>query len=211
MPDEDEYAEFNAKTEASRQQLVLARAEAIDAYASLEHWLCSLFAGLTKMDHDAAAIVFYRIANTRSRNAIIEDLLRRRFGTTYRAYWNSMLKFLGQLDQKRNQIVHWHIGGSPEAEYIAAALQRPGNSYFLDPDGSKLTQTDLTDFMGRAQFAATSICCFCLLEWGGFSDPDEPRAWHDTFLQPLIYPPPEAHPLSRMLQGRRSPPESSQA
>jgi hypothetical protein len=202
MPEEDEFAEFNAKTEASRQRFLLARAEAIDKYASLEHWLCSLFASLTKLDHSDAAIIFYRIGNARSRNAIIQELLDRQFGEIYHVYWRSMFKFIRKIDMKRNEIVHWHMGGNSADEHIAAALRPPGKSFFLDPQTASRTHDDLTDFMARTQFAATSICCFGLLKWGGLDD--DKTAWREVFFRPITYPPPESHPLFRMMSSFQS-------
>jgi hypothetical protein len=99
--------------------LQLARANAINAYASVEQSLCRVFGHLLRTDLDRAAIVFYSITNTHARNRIIDGLLEKRHGTTYEAYWNGipntqnrrgMFTTIRQLDQSRNEIVHWHIG-----------------------------------------------------------------------------------------------------
>ena len=87
-------------------ELMIARAGAIQAYAYLEFCLASLFARLLQTDIDAAGIVFYRIINARSRNRILNDLKKNRCRDIYPEYWNSLIKNMTELDQKRNEIVH---------------------------------------------------------------------------------------------------------
>lgn len=51
---------------------LLARAQAIDAYAQVERWLNFLFSNLLGTPHDIGGIVFFRITNSSSRLAIID-------------------------------------------------------------------------------------------------------------------------------------------
>jgi hypothetical protein len=98
--------------------LYIARSRAIDAYSRIEQSLSMLLSYLLGTSMDLAAIVFFRITNANSRNAIIEDLLAKRHGETYKAYWDGipgthnkrgLFTWLRQLDADRNKIVHWAV------------------------------------------------------------------------------------------------------
>jgi hypothetical protein len=84
----------------------IARAEAIDAYSGLEISLARLFAEMLGTKPDLAGIVLFRIGNARARNKMIEQLIKPKYGPKYNFYWNSVFKFIGQLDQRRNEVVH---------------------------------------------------------------------------------------------------------
>jgi hypothetical protein len=97
------------------QSLQLARAAVIEGYAGVEESLASLFAALLGAWPHHAAVVFWRLTNTSSRNKIIEQLLTSRFGTQFDSYWHGqkhvggLFTLIRQLDQTRNELVHWRV------------------------------------------------------------------------------------------------------
>jgi hypothetical protein len=205
-PNDNDDPAYYAKQDADRNRLLLARAEALDTYAGLEHWLCGLFARLTSLDDETAGIVFYRITNFRARNTILEKLLDRKLGHDYRLFWNSMFEFIRQLDQKRNEIVHWHFGAKLDGEDHVSALRPPGSTgFFILPDQPSLSHAELTDFAERASFATISVTMFSLFKWGGL-DEDRLAPWREIFARPITYPPLEAHPQFRLWRGQRTRP-----
>jgi hypothetical protein len=90
------------------------RGKAIQSYAFLEQSLFQLFCALSGMDMKTAGTMFFRINNTRARNAIIDKLFRNNFGDQMIPFRNSLISGLSSMDQNRNEIVHWHaVCGSP--------------------------------------------------------------------------------------------------
>lgn len=192
------------------KKLSNARADAINAYAGLELELCRLFGLLTKIESDTAHLIFFRIVNYRARNAIVGDIIKKEFGKTYQVYWRSMFKMIGRLDQKRNAIVHWHIGGSLKDERIIPALRSPLES-FPSLESPGLRYEEIAEFTEQARFVAVSIFFFGLMAWGAIEkwSPDGQQTLRETFLRPLTYPLPDTHPISRILKGRGNRPRSS--
>jgi len=177
----------------SENELLLARAKAIQGYATVEQSLCSLFAHLMGAPPDLAGIVFFRIVNSRSRNAILEGLLKRRAPHQYRAYWESLLKEINFTDQQRNEIVHWHtavnVGQTVELRLI------PPNFWIMTESTPYYTAAKLLEFEAKCDFLSRSMNMFYLLLRIDFPL-DSRKAWHEICLQELTYPPPDTHPLS---------------
>jgi hypothetical protein len=204
--------------QASLVTLLARRAQAIDAYAAVESELKNLLTGLIDINHKQAAIIFYRMMNSRARNAMFQDLIAIRYPEFFKPYWASMLKFITDLDAKRNRIVHWHIGGRQTFDdgkefktRIEPAMLNPTNENFfpIDDEAPNVDAIDLLDFIRRAYFAANSINVFWFFAGGKFEEfkdeigGDAPT-WRETFLQRPAYPPPAAHPLSRLMQESES-------
>ncbi|HXO68819.1 MAG TPA: hypothetical protein VN838_07640, partial [Bradyrhizobium sp.] len=82
----DELAnqEFQAKWQQVTDRLIFARAAAIDSYAAVEQQLMNVFSTLLDIDQDVGSLVFYRVVNARSRNAMIQDLVIKKHGQTYK-------------------------------------------------------------------------------------------------------------------------------
>src|SRR5437588_2076306 len=133
------------------QRLKIARADAIEAYSNLELALCRLLALLLGTKVDLAGIVFFRINNTRARSAALDSLLRHKYGTKYNLYWNSVFKLITQLDNERNQIVHWrtqldlHWGRKKQLSSVTAKLMPP-NMWDTRPKRPFITEKGLKDF-----------------------------------------------------------------
>src|SRR5216684_1718085 len=86
------------------------RGQAINAYAGLEQALCFLLEPLTGRPVPVAATIFYKIRNLRDVTDILGKLLMFRHRETYKVFWKSFSNFIGKITEKRNSIVHWHVG-----------------------------------------------------------------------------------------------------
>jgi hypothetical protein len=203
----------------------IARSVAIEAHANLEFVLSKLFAQLLHADDARAAIVFFRITNARSRNAIIEGLLEREHGEQYDIYWHGepgddkgkrktrgLLALIRNLDDRRNEIVHWHVirsyGITPSGfKKQAEELRSVGSWYKLPGQTQKITTESLTEFTAKCEFASGSIHKFVKFTTTEAIpiDPVERETWLQIFLQPVSYPPSDNHPLSPNYIGPGSP------
>lgn len=180
-------------------RLRVARGQAIQNYAQLEYALCSLFTHLLQTTPDMAATVFYRNANARSRNMILSKLLQKRHGADYGAFWKSAVKRIKGLDDRRNEIVHWHeatdfFENEAGDTMIGANLIAP-NYWDRTSASRSLGVDELRSFSLECDFITRSLNMFLLLLMGRLSDPSSP--WHELCRQPVTYPPPDDHPLSR--------------
>lgn len=88
-------------------ELDLARLAAMKAYAELEHELCLLFKVVMNCEAVVASAIFYQIANTRTRYAIMGSLLDIRHRETWKPAWPKIETWLGPCDTARNHIIHW--------------------------------------------------------------------------------------------------------
>ncbi len=186
--------------------LQISRANAINAYASVEKSLCRIFGHLLTTELNLAAIVFYSITNTHSRNRIIDELLEKRYGTTYEAYWNGipdthnkhgMFKIIRQLDQRRNEIVHWHIGFHPD-DIPRLGLTKPSIYPLIEPNSPSISVQDLNQFVEKADFVSRSLTIFYVLISSPIVSEEEAlQPLQEIFQQPASYPPSDTNPLSR--------------
>ena len=113
---------------------LVERARAIDSYARVEHSLSSLFADLLGTHRDIGGIVFFKITNASARNAMIESLLEKKHGATYEAFWSGipntpnkrgLFTLVRQLDQTRNEIIHWTTVNSVSGDPPTRLIQHP--------------------------------------------------------------------------------------
>ena len=96
-------------TEGNGAKLIMLRGEAINSYSGLEIALLQSMISFGDIKRDVASIIFYKITNTGARNAIVDRLKKRAWKDKYNLFWNSLMKGIGQLDNERNVIVHWHM------------------------------------------------------------------------------------------------------
>lgn len=205
----------------------LARAEAIDAYASLEHALLMLFSNAINTRPDHAAIVFTRMVNTRSRNEIISELINSKFGDEAKKFTKSLIKQVQKVDSIRNKIVHWSITykGSGSSIPINPPPEMLKNPFLSHPnlhkmDGDELYINDLIDFIAHVNFLcgvietlAWSIQIETLGKIKGmetFFEKDKTPLSREIFLQQVDYPPPSDSLLYRFYRAPSHPPEPSQ-
>lgn len=201
-------------SQISGDELMLLRAQALDYYSDLEHTLCLLFAGLLGVDAVVAGRVFYRIANSRSRHVILESLLDYRSQNTYKQFWDSLQKLLRQLDTTRNQIVHWHhisVGDlgeettfpPPPGAMLESRLAAPQSWYAT----GHLTSFDLEAFCEKCEYVTRAANVLMSVLNGTDNDYGEPAGLRQSVCQqPIPYPPPDTHPLSRNYKGPESQP-----
>jgi hypothetical protein len=171
------------------------------------------------------AIVFYRITNTHSRNQILNDLLSKRCGSTYEAYWNGipgapnrkssgMAAIIRQLDASRNEIVHWHVGikilGDNDPIGPVGLIKPDVWPIEREADKRVITIEELSDFIGKADFARRSLNTFFLLLSKQLPEDENTKALREIYQQPASYPPPDTNPLSRNYREPESPPRSWQ-
>ncbi|HEY0848753.1 MAG TPA: hypothetical protein VGD96_02495, partial [Bradyrhizobium sp.] len=114
------------------------------------------------------------------------------------------LKLIRQLDQTRNQIVHWKAVGL--ASVVGFGLVPP-NIWRGKKDQGKLITQDIYEFVAK---------CHCLrLYAGNFNwrtiryqdgeDSEKARKWLDIFDRPPAFPPGPDHPLFQTWQLHRTP------
>jgi hypothetical protein len=117
--------------------------------------------GALARGEERTAIVFFRITNTSARNAIVEQLLKKTHDTKYDTYWHGqagasvqrripgLFALIQQLDNRRNEIVHWHSRSSSSstgerwddlapAYYWARAPHLPPRTWGLSASVAKL-------------------------------------------------------------------------
>lgn len=209
MVDPSKMADFDEMVAEAEDNFLVARALAIQAYAEVERSLCWMFGFLIEVDDNVAGIIFYRMVNSRSRLAVIEDLKKLRWGDKYDAYFRSVIRALKPLDQERNQIVHWHGQPWHMPERSRGGYLRPANfsaggdiEKWIDPE-------QLIEFAYKCDFYARSINMMVFTEALPIPISEDPSQY--ILQQPAAYPPPEGHPLFRKRRVRGNPPQSSEA
>jgi hypothetical protein len=185
-------------TKIRADPVIMLRSAAVNNYAVLEQSLCRLFSFLLGAQEDRATIVFYRIVNTKSRNTIISKLMQRQFRDEIHLFWNSSLKLLRSLDERRNQIIHWHVvtniqstdDGNNSAHLTLNPPESLGSTEPLTQQ--PLGEDQLVEFIRRADFMARLLNMFCFHHVSG--PLEEP--WPEIFRQAVVYPAPPDHPLN---------------
>lgn len=199
-------------------EFLALRGRAIEGYSNLEFFLCCLMADLIGCSHEVAGIIFYKITSTRSRSEILDKLFRRRHKGASRTYWNSLLREVGKLDERRNQIVHWTTIATdhPDEGIGAGRAMRPAN-IFSQSDVPSIERAHLLDFIIACDFWCGSVQAFTRflnppIRRGQSDLPaDELEAWRDIFQRPAEYPPPSSHPLFQSHAALESQRTASQA
>jgi hypothetical protein len=195
---------FPARADAENA-LRIARARALEAYATIEESLCVICADVLRAPPEYTGVLFFKIAAARARNRAVEDLIRKRFGATYNLYWNSLIKNLTPIDQERNEIVHWqsaeevgYDGGVAWYEYKLT----PPNIWDLRPTTPFKATENIEAFIAKCGFYSRSINIFKVIIIEDMArDAGERRTWLDIFQQAITYPPPDTHPLSPNYRG----------
>lgn len=206
----------DAAIEHTRSLLQTARGQALDAYSGLEQILMEVFCYLIDANLGRGGIVFFRLASVGLRNRVIADLIESKHGTKFNAFWfgtdkeGGLLTILRQVDQRRNEIVHW----KPVYERkVGEFVLRPPNLWHIKPNYPFITIDDIYEFIAKADCVRHYAGNFNWLttRYREGDDSAHARAWLDKFEQPPAYPPPTGHPLFQMWQERRTRPKSFQA
>lgn len=190
--------------------ILVARANAFSAYSSFENSLCESFAKLTGMDRDVAGLIFYKINNYRTRDTIIEKLIRRRFNKVYNASWSSIFRLSKQLSDRRNELAHWQERASVSIEdgilnidVADDVVLVPPNMWWQSENTPTRSINDIFETANALDYLGRTIGMFNLLLMDGLlisehvisGRLDAVNTWHKRFLEPIPYPPPEDHPL----------------
>ena len=139
-----------------------------------------------------AGITFFRINNARSRVSILDQLLKKKYGSKYNVFWNSIIKQLQKLDGQRNQVVHWTTVITWTDDPFVSLI--PPNYWDEDKNTPALLLEDLVEFAEKCKHFTDVLSCFL------YTLRDEPfvkPTWPKVFQQAMEYPLPLDHPLSR--------------
>jgi hypothetical protein len=178
----------------------LVRANAINAYASLEMHLGMLFETLLGSDPQKAYVVFASVINSQARLRMISRLLQLSFGDRYITFFDSLSEKLSGLDSTRNKVAHWivlnsYTGGKKFKPKKDVALHGHPNLF----SGEVLYRHDLIDFHNRTEFYGNIVFMFAQFirapDLIDSSRNPTKRKWSDVFGEKIAYPPSEDHPL----------------
>ncbi len=188
---------------AAEVRLLVSRSLAIQAYATLEQSLCRLFTYLSGTSDHVGATVFFRLTNSQSRIAILEQVMCLKHPGSHRTFFKSLIKMLKPLDGTRNEIVHWHtvqvVGGG-----IADYKLEPPNFWVWQPTTRTHDAESLAEFSIKCDYVSRAVNIFT---WVLRGEPDLPEELHELCRRPLTYPPPP-HGLSVLT--RTAPPSPPQ-
>jgi hypothetical protein len=176
---------------------MLARADAIDRYAQVEHVLANLFILLSRCDEHAGNMVFFRVGASH-RASLFADLLELRFGKKYDTFWRGetkskkgMFALLNKLDADRNAIVHWHTL-IDQRGVIRLELRKP--AFWTNWDKQVISTREMRDFAQRARFCALLVRRFTQFNTPDFPMPEEWQStWVKAFESRPVYPPAPNH------------------
>ena len=189
-------------------ELNALRGVAIQSYARLEQSLCGIFGHLAGVTDQIAGIIFFKMVNARSRIAVMERLKRLKHGDAHNLFFNSIMSEAGRLDGVRNHVVHWHtiqtVNATDEGGTWTVFLSPP-NFWDFDDNSPTMTFDDLREFDARCDLYSRALN----LLRGYWLHPKRETTWRDIFEQPLRYPLPEGHPLTRLPTAPPTQPESS--
>jgi hypothetical protein len=192
------------QAEQSRAMLQFVRGRALDAYSGFEQIYMEVLAHLIGTDLGIGGIIYFRLTSAGLRNRTIEDLIERKHGDRFNAYWfgtkdrPALRELIRQIDDRRNQIVHWKPVFNHD---IGEFVLRPPNLWAAKKNSPFLTIDDICEFKAKTD---------CVRHYAGnfnwrtvrYSEgqiSDHARAWLDKFEQPPVYPPPDTgHPLSKL-------------
>lgn len=179
----------------SSHRLKIVRADALQAYATVEQSLCVLLSILLRIPIEQAGTIFFRMVNARSRIAVLQDLLKDVHEDKFKPFWTPTSKRLVFLDGERNKIVHWHMGVFYQGTDAVAHLAKP-TGWFPTDDDSRMFVEEIETFSLECEFWANALASF------GADLRPKPLETDDAlpsiFLQPIAYPPPESHPLHQI-------------
>lgn len=155
-------------------------------YSHVESAQVDILEALLTIKTVPASILLHSVQNARSRNAMIQGLLRHYHADKFKTFWTGCSEFLSALALYRNAIVHWH----PHINiYVAkkGGVTRSANAIGNPMYGRGSKSLELEDF---APFDAD--CGYIreiLLDFGRFLKtfkPDDPLP--DKFSRPTIRP-----------------------
>jgi hypothetical protein len=175
----------------------------------MESALCILFAGLADMTHERAALIYYKIGHSATRNGMIESLMEHVHGATFAPFWDTAIKgrgnaaipgfwkFIESLDRTRNNIVHWHPAESVSVTLGSSETRRwedirPAFHNVRLKGETPIATPEFNDFIQRAEYAEQMLIRFHLAIVKPKNLGGELQTWLQIFQKPHVYPPPES-------------------
>lgn len=113
------------------RKLEAAVGAAVHAYSGVESAQENILQYALKIGPVPASIILHSVANSRSRNEMIQGLLRNSYDDQFKPFWAKCTDFLNKLSLYRNAIVHWHphtniyLSEDTEALKAASAIGNP--------------------------------------------------------------------------------------
>lgn len=163
--------------------------------------MASLLSVVAGTDRETANIIFFRIASADSRNKIIEKLFQKKFAERYNLFRNSLIKQLGPIDRERNEVVHWNVVNVVSADVsgntVSSLLLTPPAHWIPNSTTPQKDSRDLIMFAIKCDFYTRFINMFCAIVGTlvGQLPQDIIDEWEAIFSSPIVFPPPEGHPL----------------
>lgn len=186
---------FLIDIDETHQTFMIARASAIEHYANIEQVLASLCAYLMGVTVDIAGIPFFKMNNARARLAMLERLLKKKHGNTYNIFWNSLVKQLQPIDDRRNLIVHWITEKTVTSNNEQWSCLVGANYWDRTENSEKIHLSDMYEFILKCDFFYHLIQHFL---WLISESPKKiHESWPEICQQPIVYPAPNNHPLYR--------------
>lgn len=120
--------------------------------------------------------------------------MRKRHKDYELAYLQQAIKFIGTLDQNRNELVHWHT-----SVYLTSATLEmrliPPNYWDNTAATPYWTANKLREFSERCDFITRCLNIFMLITYKPEMTHPKRESWLQAFRESLVYPPPSTHPL----------------
>jgi hypothetical protein len=115
-----------------------------------------------------------------------------------------------QLDQSRNEIVHWHVGFRSEPAKDGyqgpAGLVKPDVWPLIkDPEKRVISNQELVQFIDKADFVHRFLNIFFIVLQG--EKHEGVLSLRGIFRQPAVYPPEDTNPMSRNYKAPEGPPQ----
>jgi len=193
--------------------MLVARAKALEEYALLESSLARLFTSLLGTSDQKGSIVFFAMG-AGSRARILRSLLEALHKKQYDVHWygeagspgtprtGGLFTLIHQLDSERNKIVHWHPVQKVEllgdGNNKSSLELMPPHFWNRAPKATPIAAQMLIDFKKKANFVYRSISMFYVntdAQFRGRFGEDVRTIWLDILARPVLYPPPATHPI----------------
>lgn len=172
-----------------------ARFVALKQYSDLEYQLCMLLQITLKIEAEAAAIIFHRITNMRTKYTIIAELLKLDDRLNFEQHWKKIAKWLAPCDEARNKIVHWEHGntivitiGDSETTTVHdnPHLQNPAKRFQPSQHANTISESDI--WVSRDKMRVMMHIVNRL--WLSLTDPEQ-WPWLEIFQQPNTHQNPD--------------------
>lgn len=200
-----------------------ARGKSIAAYARVELSLRNLFSYFSGMDLNIAGAIFFRITNPRIQGEIFDIIIHKKHPNIYSDFWRSIAKRVQKLVGLRNSIVHWGTTFIIASSDGYTGMEMEPLEYIYEEESDRIYEKtnkpvrteDLIEFIKECEFIS-EVCkkfYWYLAHPEVFASwPEEiQKPWLEIFQKPIVYPPPDTHPIFQTLKAPYNPPPPSPA